>query len=77
MLTLLVPMRGGYAGGPQFGSSPQMQNYGSQQGRNHQNGNYNNGKHFQPHGQHQNGSISNQIPTGPQARASEPVEESK
>jgi hypothetical protein len=74
-----VPMRGGYGGPNQFGTSPQqMHNFGPQHRNNHPNGNYNNNnKNFQPHGQHPNGPSSNQIPNGPQARASEGGEESK
>jgi hypothetical protein len=68
----------GYGGPNQFGTSPQqMHHFGPQQHRgNHPNGNYNN-KNFQPHSQHPNGSSNSQIPTGPQARASEGNEETK
>lgn len=74
-----VPMRG-YGGPNQFGTSPQqMHQYGPQHRNNsHPNGNYtNNNKNFQPHGQHPNGPSNNQIPNGPQARASEGSDESK
>jgi hypothetical protein len=72
-----MPMRG-YGGPNQFGTSPQqMHQFGPQQHRNNQNGNYNNSKNFQPHGQHPHGPANTQIPTGPQARTSEGNEESK
>jgi hypothetical protein len=54
-----------------------MHQFGPQPHRNHQNGNYNNNKNFQQHGQHLNGPPNNQIPTGPQARASEGGDEAK
>jgi hypothetical protein len=67
----------GYGGPNQLGTSPQqMHQFGPQQHRNnHPNGNFNN-KNFQ-HGQHPNGPPNSQIPTGPQARASEGGEEAK
>ena len=34
-------------------------------------------KNFQQHGQHPNGPANNQIPTGPQVRASEGTDETK
>jgi hypothetical protein len=75
-----MPMRG-YGGPNQFGTSPQQMHQfgGPQQHRNsHPNGNYNNNtKNFQPHGQHQNGPANPQVPTGPQARASDANEEAK
>ncbi|PBP21979.1 LsmAD domain-containing protein [Diplocarpon rosae] len=65
----------------QLGTSPQQNHqYGAQQHRNNNNSNsnFNNGgKNFPQHGQHQNGSASGQIPTGPQARTSEGNEETK
>ncbi|EKD16985.1 LsmAD domain-containing protein [Drepanopeziza brunnea f. sp. 'multigermtubi' MB_m1] len=75
-------MRGGYGGPGQFGTSPnqQMHQLPPQQHRNngHPNGNYNNQKNFQQQGSHhQNGPANNQVPTGPQARASEGNDESK
>ena len=71
-----VPMRG-YGGPNQFGTSPQqMHQFGPQHRNNHPNGSYNN-KNFQPHGQHPNGPPNNQIPTGPQTRASDGGEEAK
>lgn len=73
-----MPMRG-YGGPNQFGTSPQqMQQYGPQQHRNnHPNGNYSNNKNFQSHNQHPNGHTNNQVPTGPQVRASEGGDETK
>ncbi|KAH8687770.1 hypothetical protein BGZ60DRAFT_522417 [Tricladium varicosporioides] len=72
-----MPMRG-YAGPNQFGTSPQqMHQFGPQHRNNHPNGNYNNNKNFQPHGQHPNGPPNNQIPNGPQPRANESGEEAK
>jgi len=68
----------GYTGPNQFGTSPQqMHQFGGQHRNNHPNGNYNNNKNFQPHGQYPNGPSNNQIPTGPQARNSEGGEEAK
>ncbi|KAH6683218.1 hypothetical protein B0J14DRAFT_647440 [Halenospora varia] len=73
-----MPMRGGYGGPNQFGTSPQqMHQFGPQHRNNHPNGNYNNNKNFQPHGQHPNGPPNNQIPNGPQPRANEGGEEAK
>lgn len=72
-----IPMRG-YAPPNQFSTSPQqMHQYGPQHRNNHPNGNYNNNKNLQPHGQHPSGTPNNQIPTGPQARASEGSDEAK
>ena len=67
----------GYTGPNQFGTSPQqLHQFGPQhRNNNHPNGNYGN-KGFQPHGQH-NGPPNNQIPTGPQSRASEGGDEAK
>lgn len=73
---------GGYNGPNQFGTSPQqhMHQFGPPHRNNHPNGNgnfNNNNKNFQPHGQHPNGPSNNQIPNGPQTRASEGSDETK
>ncbi|PQE19119.1 hypothetical protein CJF30_00007478 [Rutstroemia sp. NJR-2017a BBW] len=73
-----MPMRGGFGGPNQYGTSPQqpMHQYGPHRNGNHSNGNYNN-KNFQPHGQHPHGPPNNQIPTGPQVQAAGVADESK
>ncbi|TAQ84704.1 hypothetical protein B7494_g6978 [Chlorociboria aeruginascens] len=69
-------MRGGYGGPNQFGTSPQqIHQYPQQHRNNHQNVSY--GKNFQQHGHNTNGQPNNQVPTGPQVRASEGGEEAK